>query len=175
MKKGGQPCPCESGQDYAACCAPLHGGAAAATPEALMRSRSSAFTLALEPYLLATWHPDTRPATLDLAADGRTRWLGLSIKATRTVDACAPGPATSPTPSSATVSAASPSFRTGPPRTARKVPRIRTRRPERNRPGHARWRGRHMVLRPTSDGGCDPAGLTMTSTATVAGQEGEQR
>ena len=45
----------------------------------MMRSRYSAFVLKLEPYLLATWHPDTRPATLDLATDA-TRWLGLEVK-----------------------------------------------------------------------------------------------
>ena len=44
-----------------------------------MRSRYSAFVLKLEPYLLATWHPDTRPATLDIATD-TTQWLGLEVK-----------------------------------------------------------------------------------------------
>jgi SEC-C motif-containing protein len=44
-----------------------------------MRSRYSAYVLKLEPYLLATWHPDTRPATLDLAADD-AKWLGLQVK-----------------------------------------------------------------------------------------------
>ena len=44
-----------------------------------MRSRYSAYALKLEPYLLATWHPDKRPASLDLA-DENTRWLGLAIK-----------------------------------------------------------------------------------------------
>lgn len=44
-----------------------------------MRSRYSAYVLKLEPYLLATWHPDTRPASLDLAQDD-TRWLGLAVK-----------------------------------------------------------------------------------------------
>jgi len=40
-----------------------------------MRSRYSAYVLKLEPYLLATWHATTRPATLDLAADN-IKWLG---------------------------------------------------------------------------------------------------
>ena len=31
-----------------------------------MRSRFSAFALGLAPYLLATWHPSTRPESLDL-------------------------------------------------------------------------------------------------------------
>ena len=43
-----------------------------------MRSRYSAYVLALEPYLLATWHASTRPASL--ALDPATRWLGLSVK-----------------------------------------------------------------------------------------------
>ena len=47
-----------------------------------MRSRYSAYVLKDEPYLLQTWHPRTRPATLDLVdpPGQRTRWLGLSIK-----------------------------------------------------------------------------------------------
>ena len=44
-----------------------------------MRSRYSAFVLKLEPYLLATWHPDHRPETLDLAED-KTQWLELQVK-----------------------------------------------------------------------------------------------
>lgn len=43
-----------------------------------MRSRYSAYVLLLEDYLLATWHPDTRPRALSLAAD-TNRWLGLKI------------------------------------------------------------------------------------------------
>jgi len=44
-----------------------------------MRSRYSAYVLKIEPYLFATWHPDTRPASLNLANDN-TQWLGLEIK-----------------------------------------------------------------------------------------------
>ena len=44
-----------------------------------MRSRYSAYVLKLEPYVLATWHPDTRPNALDLAQDS-TQWCGLEIK-----------------------------------------------------------------------------------------------
>jgi SEC-C motif-containing protein len=62
------PCPCGSPHPYDACCQPLHQGAAAASAEALMRSRYSAYVLGLEDYLLATWHADTRPAALDLGA-----------------------------------------------------------------------------------------------------------
>jgi SEC-C motif-containing protein len=43
-----------------------------------MRSRYSAYVLKLKLYLLATWHPDARPASLDLAQND-TRWLGLQV------------------------------------------------------------------------------------------------
>lgn len=71
-------CCCGSGKPYAACCAPLHTGAAAVSAEALMRSRYSAFVLGLADYLLASWHPSTRPEQLTL--DSGVKWLGLSIK-----------------------------------------------------------------------------------------------
>jgi SEC-C motif-containing protein len=75
-----EACPCGSGATYAKCCGRLHSGAEkAVTAEALMRSRYSAFVLGLEDYLLATWHPDTRPASLDLGEDSGTRWLGLEV------------------------------------------------------------------------------------------------
>lgn len=72
------PCPCGA-PDYSACCGRYHGGVPAPDAATLMRSRYSAFVLRLEDYLLATWHPDTRPPTLDLKADN-TKWLGLEVK-----------------------------------------------------------------------------------------------
>lgn len=45
-----------------------------------MRSRYSAFALADADYLLITWHPQTRPADLDLNDD--TTWTGLVVEAT---------------------------------------------------------------------------------------------
>ncbi|EKF76053.1 SecC motif-containing protein [Alcanivorax hongdengensis A-11-3] len=72
-------CPCQSGLPYTQCCQPLHQGTAAASPEALMRSRYSAFVLRLTDYLRESWHPHTRPATLQL--DGEEQWLGLEILA----------------------------------------------------------------------------------------------
>lgn len=74
------PCPCTSSQPYAACCGPLHGGQAAISAKALMRSRYSAFVLGLEAYLLATWHPSSRPPSLDLLVGPRPKWLGLEVK-----------------------------------------------------------------------------------------------
>lgn len=46
-----------------------------------MRSRYSAYVLGREDYLLATWHLDTRPSSLDLATQSpKPTWLGLSVK-----------------------------------------------------------------------------------------------
>ena len=74
-------CYCGSGKPYAACCGRLHAGAEnAASAEALMRSRYSAYVLGLEPYLLATWHASTRPSALSLADDRGNKWLGLEVK-----------------------------------------------------------------------------------------------
>ena len=42
-----------------------------------MRSRYSAFVVGDAPYLLATWHPDTRPPSVEL--DDDVRWLGLDV------------------------------------------------------------------------------------------------
>jgi SEC-C motif domain protein len=42
-----------------------------------MRSRFSAFVLGLTPYLLASWHPSTRPAALELDTD--VTWRRLQI------------------------------------------------------------------------------------------------
>ena len=75
------PCPCGNPAGYLRCCGPLHDGAAAATAEALMRSRYSAYVLKREDYLLATWHASTRPTTLKLGAQQPApTWLGLSVK-----------------------------------------------------------------------------------------------
>lgn len=70
-------CPCGGG-DYAQCCGPFHSGTAAPTAEALMRSRYSAFVRGDAAYLIASWHPSTRPASLQL--DSGQRWLGLEVK-----------------------------------------------------------------------------------------------
>jgi len=44
-----------------------------------MRSRYSAFAGGLLDYLLATWHPSTRPAMLEPLPAG-LRWLGLDVR-----------------------------------------------------------------------------------------------
>jgi SEC-C motif-containing protein len=81
-------CPCGSGRPYAACCGRWHAGPQqlqAPDAEALMRSRYSAFVLGLHDYLLATWHPSTRPATLGPDEPG-LKWLGLQVRQHRVLD-----------------------------------------------------------------------------------------
>ncbi|MEV1173108.1 YchJ family metal-binding protein [Nonomuraea sp. NPDC049784] len=71
-------CPCGLPAPYQDCCGKLHrGAAAAATAEQLMRSRFSAFGMGDAAYLLRTWHPAARPASLDL--DRKMRWVRLEV------------------------------------------------------------------------------------------------
>ncbi|GAB3008057.1 YchJ family protein [Amycolatopsis acidiphila] len=77
----GTRCPCGSGETYGNCCGPLHSGErTAGTAEQLMRSRFSAFAVGDTGYLLASWHPSTRPASLNL--DPGQRWTRLDVLAT---------------------------------------------------------------------------------------------
>ena len=86
-------CPCRAREAqalrYADCCGRWHAGLArgehAPTPEALMRSRYSAYALAqgrgvapkgMLEYLLHTWHPSTVPGDMEL---GPLQWTGLDI------------------------------------------------------------------------------------------------
>ena len=50
--------------------------------EHLMRSRYSAFVREHADYLLATWHPSKRPASLDF--DAGAKWLGLDVRSHQT-------------------------------------------------------------------------------------------
>jgi SEC-C motif domain protein len=79
-------CPCRKKSEttaYAACCGPYHAGERAApTAEALMRSRYAAFVRKDAGYLLATWHPSTRPPSMDLPSD--QEWLQLKVIVART-------------------------------------------------------------------------------------------
>ncbi len=88
MSTSVRDCPCGSGLRYRACCGSLHDGERTAdTPEALMRSRWSAFSLGLGAYLfdtLASTHPDhATPRDLAIrelsAARHRQRFLRLTI------------------------------------------------------------------------------------------------
>lgn len=53
--------------------------------ETLMRSRYSAFVRGDTAYLRATWHVSTCPQ--EVLADAGTRWLGLTVRAHRVIDA----------------------------------------------------------------------------------------
>jgi SEC-C motif-containing protein len=84
---GDGPCPCGSGLDFDACCGPLlSGDAPAATAEALMRSRYSAYVTGQIQYLATSLHPDHRQ-DLDLSATRRwsrsARWLNLQVVSSR--------------------------------------------------------------------------------------------
>ena len=70
-------CPCGSGTGFATCCGPLVAdGVPAATAEQLMRSRYTAFVFGSEEHLWRTWHPRTRPSTVEV---DDVDWTGLTI------------------------------------------------------------------------------------------------
>jgi SEC-C motif domain protein len=74
----GTRCPCGTGLSYGECCEPyLTAAAQPPTAERMMRSRYTAYALRDPGYLLATWHPSTRPATISLDPD--IEWVGLEI------------------------------------------------------------------------------------------------
>jgi SEC-C motif domain protein len=49
-----------------------------------MRSRYTAYVLCDKSYLLATWHPSTRPQQVSL--EPGTKWLGLEVRDHRELD-----------------------------------------------------------------------------------------
>src|SRR5690349_18456573 len=72
-------CPC-GGSSYPSCCKPLHDGKPAADPEALMRSRFSAYALRRTDHVHRTWHPETRTEhEADLADEPGLKWVRLEI------------------------------------------------------------------------------------------------
>jgi len=79
-------CPCGSGKPFAFCCEPaLSGRKPAATAEALMRSRYTAFALGAVDYLIRTTASRKRaPQDAELLAEQTqaTIWTGLEIMAT---------------------------------------------------------------------------------------------
>ncbi|MEN8109133.1 MAG: YchJ family protein [Pseudomonadota bacterium] len=65
-------CPCGSGRPYESCCGPLISGTTSAPdPEALMRSRYTAFARLEMPYLASSLDPSQRH---DYDESGATRW-----------------------------------------------------------------------------------------------------
>jgi SEC-C motif-containing protein len=81
----GNLCPCGSGQSYAMCCSPFIEGEPAPTPETLMRSRYTAYSLGEVAYLRATWAAENRPSQLDLPIG--VRWVGLKVISSRDKEA----------------------------------------------------------------------------------------
>lgn len=51
-----------------------------------MRSRYSAYVLGRTDYLIASWHPSTRPSRIETAPAGQ-RWLGLEVRRHAQLDA----------------------------------------------------------------------------------------
>ncbi len=81
--RGTGTCPCGSGAARAACCQPIiDGDTDAESPEALMRSRYTAFAIGAIDWLVDSQHPDTRD-TVDRDSIERwsrgSDWLGLEI------------------------------------------------------------------------------------------------
>lgn len=77
-----ETCACGRNVAYVNCCGPHHETGYAglnATAEDTMRSRYSAYVLKDEPYLLATWHESTKPASLSF---DEIEWEGLTVLAT---------------------------------------------------------------------------------------------
>ena len=73
-------CYCGSNSPFTQCCGRyLTGEEPPLTAQQLMRSRYSGFVTRDESYLLATWHPDTRPGKVSF--DEKQSWLGLSVRA----------------------------------------------------------------------------------------------
>jgi len=77
-----QACPCGSGKTFTECCEPVHQASThAATAEQLMRSRYSAFVVDNLDYLLQSWHPSTRPVSINPNEPGLC-WQQLEIIST---------------------------------------------------------------------------------------------
>lgn len=79
-KNAPAPCPCGAGRAFDECCGPfLSGAAVAPTPEALMRSRYTAYAVGDDAYVLATWDEATRPAVLFEEGEARPKWILLRV------------------------------------------------------------------------------------------------
>jgi len=80
MAKKKNDCPCGSGSDYAKCCGRfIESNEIPETPEQLMRSRYTAYTLNNDSYILDTWHSSTRPASLSDENNLPVKWVALKV------------------------------------------------------------------------------------------------
>lgn len=84
---GNAPCPCGSGRKAKGCCGPVLDGAPAPSPEALMRSRYTAYAVGDVRHVMDTTHPDRHPPDARAwAAELRAycaavRFEGLTVEA----------------------------------------------------------------------------------------------
>lgn len=77
-------CPCGSGRGFDDCCGPVLAGGAPASPEALMRSRYTAFTRADLDYLETTLAPEAKEDYDRAETEAwvkEAKWDGLEIRA----------------------------------------------------------------------------------------------
>lgn len=78
-------CQCGSCLPYEACCGRfLSAGDYPMTPQALMRSRYSAYVQGNMGWIAQTWADETRPQ--DLRHDDQVKWLGLKVIAEQLLD-----------------------------------------------------------------------------------------
>jgi SEC-C motif-containing protein len=78
-----KPCPCGSQKSYDECCGPfISGKAYPETPEALMRSRYTAFTQANMPYLSSTMTIEMDEEETRAFAES-AEWIGLDVHEAR--------------------------------------------------------------------------------------------
>ena len=78
-------CPCSSGKDYDACCGPIIEGKPAATAEALMRSRYTAYARGAVDHIMSTYAPKAASGVDRESTEKWSResvWLGLEVLAT---------------------------------------------------------------------------------------------
>jgi len=81
-------CPCSSGKNYNACCQTYHQGEIVPTPEALLRSRYTAYATKNADFIIKTTHRDNPDYSTDtkkwkkeiIATANGYKFLGLKIK-----------------------------------------------------------------------------------------------
>lgn len=90
MVEAAAPCPCGSGERFDACCGPLIGGAPAATAQALMRSRYTAYVIGALDHVADTHAAEVRDDFNRAEAERLSRscvFQGIEIrKATENAD-----------------------------------------------------------------------------------------
>ena len=85
VKAVATPCYCGSGTAFSHCCQPyLLGLTQPQTVEALMRSRFCAYLTHHAEYLLASWHPSTRPPNMEF--EPQLKWVDLQVQGAEQVE-----------------------------------------------------------------------------------------